>query len=226
MTDQQFSRVLKNLNLIPANDRVFELILRKYFDKGNTKEINYFQFCADVDRPEDMFPGYTSKRPQPDPTQVETTARTSTQKAFFSGSTREINVLENRFSQQTVNIANDPTDVEDRLRALVVMKRVRVEEFFRDFDKLRKGKVTINQFKSILSMLNFNLTDLEFDSLAQKYKTNDPDNLFNYFDFCGTINSAFTVKGIDKDPVAAVKPVTKEDTYLARRKYLEIAPED
>jgi Ca2+-binding EF-hand superfamily protein len=82
--------------------------------------------------------------------------------------------------------------VEERLRALVVMKRVRVEEFFRDFDKLRKGKVTINQFKSILSMLNFSLTDVEFDSLAQRYKTNDPDNLFHYFDFCANINSAFT----------------------------------
>lgn len=91
-----------------------------------------------------MFPGYTPKRPEPTPGQLDTTARTSTQKAFFAGSTKEINVLENRFSQQAVNIANDPTDVEDRLRAMVVMKRVRIEEFFRDFDKLRKGKVTIN----------------------------------------------------------------------------------
>jgi len=125
-----------------------------------------------------------------------------------------------------VNIANDPTDVEERLRALVVMKRVRIEEFFKDFDKLRKGKVTINQFTSILSMLNFNLTDAEFNALALKYKTSDPDSQFNYFDFCHSINSAFTVKGIDKDPVASVKPVTQEDTLLARRKYLEISEED
>lgn len=46
------------------------------------------------------------------------------------------------------------------------MKRVRIEEFFRDFDKLRKGKVTANQFTSILSMLNFQLTDAEFEALA------------------------------------------------------------
>lgn len=80
------------------------------------------------------------------------------------------------------------------------MKRVRIEEFFRDFDKLRKGKVTIPQFKSILSMMNYNLTEEEFDSLAEKYRT--PDNMFNYFDFCDTINNAFTKKGIDKDPKA------------------------
>jgi Ca2+-binding EF-hand superfamily protein len=42
------------------------------------------------------------------------------------------------------------------------MKRVRIEEFFRDFDKLRKGKVTVPQFRTVLSMLNFALTEAEF----------------------------------------------------------------
>ena len=36
----------------------------------------------------------------------------------------------------------DPSDAEDRIRAKVVMKRIRIEEFFLDFDKLRKGRVT------------------------------------------------------------------------------------
>jgi Ca2+-binding EF-hand superfamily protein len=65
--------------------------------------------------------------------------------------------------EKRVETSNNPCDVEDRLRAMVVMKRVRVEEFFFDFDKLRRGKVTKTQFESILSMLNFNLTKEEFD---------------------------------------------------------------
>jgi Ca2+-binding EF-hand superfamily protein len=60
VTTQQFGRVLKKLGLIPTSDQVFDLISRKYFDKGNTKEINYFSFCHDVDKPEDMFPGYVA----------------------------------------------------------------------------------------------------------------------------------------------------------------------
>ena len=56
VTDQQFQRVLKNLGIQPSNEQVFELIIRKYLDKGNNREVNYFSFCADVDRPEDMFP--------------------------------------------------------------------------------------------------------------------------------------------------------------------------
>jgi Ca2+-binding EF-hand superfamily protein len=77
------------------------------------------------------------------------------QSTFFAGTTKDINVIANRFSQQAINIDHDPSDVESRLQAQVVMRRVRIEEFFRDFDKLRKGKVTVNQFKSILSMMNF-----------------------------------------------------------------------
>jgi Ca2+-binding EF-hand superfamily protein len=86
------------------------------------------------------------------------------------------------------------------------MKRVRIEEFFIDFDKLRKGKVTKPQFMSILSMLNFNLTTNEFNSLALKYQTDDLQ--FNYKDFCANINSAFTTYGIQKMPLTKVKPVT------------------
>lgn len=104
------------------------------------------------------------------------------------------------------------------------MKRVRIEEFFKDFDKLRKGKVTIPQFKSILSMMNFYLTEDEFESLADKYRSSD--NMFTYAEFCAVINSAFTTHGIDKDPTATVKAVTSQDTYVARRKYLDITQED
>lgn len=82
---------------------------------------------------------------------------------------------------------------------MVVMKRVRIEEFFHDFDKLRKGKVTKAQFQSILSMLNFRLTQEEHESLSNRY---DVDGHFNYKDFCANINSAFTTYGIQKMPLA------------------------
>jgi len=101
------------------------------------------------------------------------------------------------------------------------MKRVRIDEFFMDFDKLRKGKVTKHQFMSILSMLNFNLSQGEFDAIAAKYLTQD--GMFNYKDFCATINSAFTTYGIQKMPLAQVNPVTVDLTIPARRKYLEMS---
>lgn len=167
-----------------------------------------------------MFPGYKPKKPQPE--KVNRTGVAPTQHStFFKDPTSNVDVVANRFMHQRVDISNDPLDVEERLRAIIVMKRVRIEEFFRDFDKLRKGRVTRNQFKSTLSSMNFTLTDKEFEALADKYRTNDPEVFFNYVAFCNNINLAFTVKGIDKAPTTNVKPVTQQDTLLARRKYLQ-----
>jgi Ca2+-binding EF-hand superfamily protein len=56
ITAEQFRRVMKELSLIPPTEELFQLLIRKYLDKGNIREINYFMFCADIDRPEDIFP--------------------------------------------------------------------------------------------------------------------------------------------------------------------------
>ena len=218
ITLQQFSRVLKQMNLMPP-EHVFELLCKRYFDRGNTREVNYVKFCRDVDRPEDMFPGQQLPSSDSAPAAPVSVGGRATKSNFFNSSTKGLEVLENRFSQPTINLANDPTDVEDRIRAMVVMKRIRVTEFFRDFDKLRKGKVTAPQFKSVLATLNIQISDEEYDSLAKKYWTDD--DMVNYKAFCASIDEAFTVPGIEKNPTLRVKPVVSSDTDMARKKFLE-----
>lgn len=145
---------------------------------------------------------------------------------FYNNSTESLDVINNRFLQKRVEIANNPNDIESRLQHYVVMKRVRIEEFFYDFDKLRKGKVTKNQFQSILSMLNFHLSLQEMESLALKYKTADPEFMFDYVTFCSNINAAFTTYGIQKVPTASVAAVTIDNTTLARKKYLDMTDDE
>lgn len=219
VTTAQFLRVMKTLSIMPPSEEIFDLMIRKYCDKGTTKEVNYNLFCKDVDRPEDMFPTYVAKRP----THEEATllgVTHSQYSPFFPGDTSGVDVLHNRWTEPRVDIMPDPSDAEDRIRALVVMKRIRIEEFFIDFDKLRKGRVTKTQFKSILSQLGLILTDNEYETLATKYQTNDPERFFNYKAFVASINKAFTITGIDKNPLAKVAPIVRNDTLLARRKYL------
>jgi len=97
ITAAQFLRVMKTLSLMPANEKVFDLLIRKYCDKGTTKEVNYYHFCKDVDRPEDMFPPYVAKKPVAEKYTIlgKTHAQYST---FFDGDTTQIDVLNNRFS--------------------------------------------------------------------------------------------------------------------------------
>lgn len=188
------------MQLLPPED-IFELICKNYFDRNTTREVNYVKFCYDVDHPHDMFPGFNFEPKVIDSavSAALTTRLSKTGSNFFNQSTKGIHVLENRFSQPTVNISNDPNDIESRLRSLVLMKRVRISEFFRDFDKLRKGRVTKAQFKAILSTLSFNLTEEEYQTLIDRYSCEDP-LMVNYAGFCDSIDSIFTIKGIDKAP--------------------------
>ena len=106
-----------------------------------------------------MFPEYVAKNPKPEVVMQLGQLRDAGS-SFYAAPTETLDVINNRFMQKRVHTVNNPDDIEKRLQAAVVMKRVRVEEFFFDFDKLRRGKVTKNQFEQILSMLNFNLVFL------------------------------------------------------------------
>ena len=50
----QFMRVLTQLGIM-APDNVMNLLLKRYLDMGNLDEVNYVDFCNDIDSPEDIF---------------------------------------------------------------------------------------------------------------------------------------------------------------------------
>lgn len=159
----QFSRVLKQLALLPSDENILALLHRFYLDRNNAREVNYVRFCADVDKPEFMF-GADYKKPLPARVVVTPTQNAArAQPAHFApAQTAGLDILENRFLQQRVDISHDPDDIEKRLQGLVLMRRVRIHEFFHDHDKLRKGVVTASQFRRVLSLLKLEFTDLEF----------------------------------------------------------------
>lgn len=35
---------------MPKNEKQFNLLLKKYMDRGNLSEVNYYQFIQDVDK--------------------------------------------------------------------------------------------------------------------------------------------------------------------------------
>lgn len=47
-------RVLTQLG-INAPDTVMNLLLKRYMDMGNVEEVNYVDFCNEIDTPENMF---------------------------------------------------------------------------------------------------------------------------------------------------------------------------
>ncbi len=143
--------------MIPPSEDLFQLLTRKYFDNNNIGEINYMQFCADIDRPEDINTPYVPKSDVPEAV-IMHGQRRDAGNTYFDQPTVNIDIINNRFQQKRIETANNPNDVEVRLQSTCVMRRLRIEEFFNDFDKLRSGSVLKNQLQTVLSLLNFRLT--------------------------------------------------------------------
>lgn len=60
-------------------------------------------------------------------------------------------------------------DILKKIQAEVTLKRLRIREFFLDFDGLRKNIVTGQQFRRILSNLNLAISENEFKEIVKVY---------------------------------------------------------
>lgn len=121
ITKTQFIRVCTQLG-VAATDAYMAVLLKRYMDKGNADEVNYFDFCNDVDSPMDIFGvgrGYN--------TSTDYFPRTHAHK-----------VAEDIVRDK----AEDIEDLLAKLRMKAKEQRIRFGEFIRDFDKLRSGFVT------------------------------------------------------------------------------------
>lgn len=54
VTKEQFLRVLDRLR-VTAPPNILQALLRRYMDKGNVDEVNYRDFCEDIDSSEQLF---------------------------------------------------------------------------------------------------------------------------------------------------------------------------
>lgn len=104
------------------------------------------------------------------------------------------------------------------------MKKIRIRQFFIDFDKLRKGYCTPDQFRRILELAGLPLPDHQFQLLVNKYKR--PDDLLDYDTFCENIDRIFTIKGIARAPLVKVPQINKDTTIPARRFYLDMTQDE
>ena len=146
-------------------------------DKGNFDEVNYFEFCNDVDRPEDMF-----------------------------GVGRDFNHSYDYFAATNPHIVGSEivkeqySDIEDiisRIRQECKEKRVRIAEFFRDFDRLRSGDVTIPQARIALNMAKLDFSKSEFDTIIDNYP-GKKSGFLNWKALDDAIESAFTIKNLER----------------------------
>jgi Ca2+-binding EF-hand superfamily protein len=114
---------------------------------------------------------------------------------------------------------------EDKIQAKVVEKRVRLRDYFKDFDHLRKGFCTTGQVRTVLAILGLEVAEPDMRALFERY-TIPEDGLFNYSALTQKIDSAFTQIGLESTPTARISMPDAESTLPARRNKIKSAPEE
>lgn len=153
---------------VSAPIEIMNLVLKRYMDKGNADEVNYVDFCNEVDTPEQIF-----------------------------GVGRDYNHSYNYFPRSHPHKVGDdivkdvPNDVEDvlaKLRLKAKEQRIRFNEFMKDFDKLRSGFITEAQFRIGLNMGKVVLSGAEFSLLCDHFRAPKEGKHVKWREFCDAVD--------------------------------------
>jgi Ca2+-binding EF-hand superfamily protein len=63
------------------------------------------------------------------------------------------------------------------------VKRLRLEEYFKDFDPLRKGIMATNKFRGVISQMKIDLDEESLNLLESMYKLEDDPTRVEYAKF-------------------------------------------
>ncbi|KAK9310506.1 hypothetical protein QLX08_000247 [Tetragonisca angustula] len=228
ITFTHFGRILQFLGIVLASEE-FCLLVKRFAKDAYT--INYVAFLKAIDEIQsyfdkhqmlalggellDQFPGRIitaelPKLPRPEIGKVMPSKVFGKQAVFHP-------VMEEQ--RGTIPLM----EVIQRIQRHIFENRIRISEFFKNFDPLNAGKTTISNFKrgldglQISSLGRLYLAETEIDALVTLYKDpNDPDRVC-WRTFEDDIDKVFTVKELEKLPTLKVELPPKEIAKLSRK---------
>ncbi|KZC06769.1 hypothetical protein WN55_07542 [Dufourea novaeangliae] len=228
VTFTHFGRVLNFLGIVLASNE-FSLLIKRFMKHAYT--INYVAFLQAVDEAQsyldqhgmlslggeilDQFPGRIitaelPKLPRPEIGKLIPSKVFGKQIVFHP-------VMKE--TKDTMPLM----EVIQRVQRHIFENRIRISEFYKRFDPLNVGKVTIAQFKRGLDGLQIStlgrlyLAKPEIDVLVTFYKDpNDPDRVC-WRTFADDIDQVFTVKELEKLPNLRIDSPPTEIAKLRRR---------
>lgn len=103
----------------------------------------------------------------------------------------------------------DAAEVVERLKTALFKSRIRIADFFSDFDPLRSGTVTEAKFRTAMTIANIMpLTEREMQVVSQRYADATGNGLINYKELLNDIECVFVTKGMERDPHSSVGDFT------------------
>ncbi|KAJ3075759.1 hypothetical protein HDU98_006997 [Podochytrium sp. JEL0797] len=195
ITQNQFRRAIPQ-NVMSQEEE--ELLMGQYSDSF-PGTVNYFKMNTDVNR--------KAKKPtRMDHTKLVAKLATNDhiENEHVPIGTEELLHSVGPYWDQKPSIQN----VEDFIKKQVYKDRVRLIEFFKDYDRHNCGIVTESQFRAGIKLTELHLDEPEIKTLVQEYK--EKEGRIAYRRFCNSIEEIFTQSHLENDPLANVVPPARE----------------
>lgn len=203
VTRDQFVRVLTLCKLPLVTDAETRVVLKRYASASGDRFVNYVTFCFDIEHWRDASEARAASRGGSRASEILSPSRARPTRTTASDS-----ALEDEDAAATAAFELHTRSVPMLLRyvkQIVKRDRIRLEEYYRDFDKLRHGKVTAAQFAAGLSASGFVLSRDEMNLLSDEYASRDVvdsagQSFVAWKRFVDDVESVFTVKGLERAP--------------------------
>jgi Ca2+-binding EF-hand superfamily protein len=188
----QFRRGMPQ-NLISPGEE--DLLLARYGDPGS-ETVNYFQLHTDV----------TRKEPRVRAPEQQLVAKQKTDAEHVAErlpiGTEE--VLSHHYGTKNTAIE----EIEGKIKQFVYRNRLRLVEFFKDYDKHNCGLITQSQFITGSRLARLPVENHDVDVLVRKYII--ADGRVNYRHLCNSIDTIFTMNDLERNPLGDVKPPNRD----------------
>jgi len=110
-------------------------------------------------------------------------------------------------------------DLLQRIQMHIMPRRVRCREYFNDFDKLRCGRCTEEQFARAINMIGVNLTDEEMKALARHFTDHGPramkPQVVNHLEFCKAVDQVFGSEDIQDGLKSTMLTTSPGSTFMS-----------
>ena len=180
----QFKNVMHGMKFNISDDHI-DVLMKKYGDPISN-EINYVNILNDA--------ATFGENPKDKKDENISSMQKLTDKEFVPS----LSNANNFYTYQTyfVNLNSKLKDIMDKIKHTVKINRIRLNLFFEDFGTCTKAK-----FRTALDMANLNLREEEFQFLENFYSVPDQEDKVFYKDLVEEVETVFTLKELEKDPL-------------------------
>ncbi|KAE9100862.1 hypothetical protein PF010_g14655 [Phytophthora fragariae] len=205
ITVDQFFRVMAMFKLTLNSDSERRALLQRYSSSHGERFVNYVTFCYDLENW-----GNDNQR---------SSSRPSSRGGVVSEIIAPSKLRADTFEETTAetHVRSVPMLIR-YIKQTIKRDRIRLEEYYRDFDKLRHGKITAAQFCAGLNAAGFLLSREEMSLLGDEYACKEVDSMGKHWiawkAFVDDVESVFTMKGLEQKPHHDLKTLeTREGQF-------------